>query len=182
LPWCLWPIVGCEGRREVGAKPGQPRRKRRSSSREAEGTPDGFREAVYCWTAAQGWPYCWIRSLSNCCGFFCTHKVLCYILLYSCKGVMFPVISYLWHVWEDMLCCWSISYLSERTVLLDISIALMHVRLYLRFLNHNLSFLFQEDVKPSNSKFRGLPILYGELYIYIYIYIYIYLVVYSFQF
>ena len=78
---------------------------------------------------------------------------------------MFPVISYLRHVWEDMLCS-SISYLSEGTVSLDISIALMHVRLYLRFLNHNLSFLFQEEVKPSNSKFRGLPILYGVIYIY----------------
>lgn len=58
---------------------------------------------------------------------------------------MFPVISYLWHVFGDILCFWSISYLSERTVSLDISIALMHVRLYLRFLNHILSFLFQEE-------------------------------------
>lgn len=170
MPWCLWPIVGCEGRLEVGAKTGQPRRKRSPSSREGEGTPDGFREAVHCWTATEGWPYCWIRSLSNCCGFFCTHKVHCYILLYSCRSVMFPVISYLWHVLGDMLCCWSISYLGERTVSFDIStsFAACEIQSQALFTNHNLSFLFQEAVKPSNSKFRGLPILYGILFIYIY--------------
>lgn len=168
MPWCLWPIVGCEGRLEVGAKTRQPRRKRSPSSREGEGTPDGLREAVHCWTAAEGWPYCWIRSLSSCCGFFCTHRVLCYILLYSCRGVMFPVISYLWHVCGDMLCCLSISYLGERTVSFEISTALMHVRLNLRPFSQIKAcpFFFRKLLNLQISKFRGLPILYGIIYIY----------------
>jgi hypothetical protein len=172
LPWCLWPIVGCEGRLEVGAKTRQPRRKRSPSSREGEGTPDGFREAVHCWTATEGWPYCWIRSLSNCCGFFCTHIVHCYILLYSCRGVMFPVISYLW----DMLCCWSISYLGGRTVSFDISTALMHVRFNLRPYSQIITcpFFFRRllSLQIRNS---GVYQYYMEFYLDIYIYIYIYL-------
>ncbi|XP_050363550.1 uncharacterized protein LOC126782363 isoform X2 [Argentina anserina] len=67
LPWCLWPIVGCEGR----AQPRQPRGHQSSQSRAAEGTPAGFREAIYSWTAKERWPHCWFRSLSIL-RFYCT--------------------------------------------------------------------------------------------------------------
>ncbi|XP_038881639.1 arginine/serine-rich coiled-coil protein 2 isoform X2 [Benincasa hispida] len=64
LPWCLWPIVGCEGRAEDGAPTDQPRWQRTSPGRKAKGTPDGFRKTIHCWTSKKRWSNCWIRSLS----------------------------------------------------------------------------------------------------------------------
>lgn len=85
MPWCLWPIVGCEGR----SKGGTETRERRS---EAEGTPNGFREAVHCWTAKKRWPYCWIRSLSIL-TFLRTVKTLGYSVVLLCKS----------HIYDSML-------------------------------------------------------------------------------
>ncbi|XP_016651977.1 PREDICTED: protein starmaker isoform X1 [Prunus mume] len=85
LPWCLWPIVGCEGR----SKGGTETRERRS---EAEGTPNGFREAVHCWTAKKRWPYCWIRSLSIL-TFLRTVKTPGYSVVLLCKS----------HIYDSML-------------------------------------------------------------------------------
>ncbi|XP_022931945.1 arginine/serine-rich coiled-coil protein 2-like isoform X2 [Cucurbita moschata] len=64
LPWCLWPIVGCEGRAEDGASTNQPRSQRTSPCREAKGAADGFRKAIHCWTTTKRWSNCGIRSLS----------------------------------------------------------------------------------------------------------------------
>ncbi|XP_020425049.1 arginine/serine-rich coiled-coil protein 2 isoform X1 [Prunus persica] len=85
LPWCLWPIVGCEGR----SKGGTETRERRS---EAEGTPNGFREAVHCWTAKKRWPYCWIRSL-RILTFLRTVKTPGYSVVLLCKS----------HIYDSML-------------------------------------------------------------------------------
>lgn len=131
MPWCLWPLVGCERRGEGGAETRRPRRKRSPPSREAERTSAGFGEAIYCWTPTKGWPYCGIRSLSIYYGFFCTHTVLCNILLYSCGRVMLLVILNLWHVCVDMLYCWDISDISKRLVSYDTFTTLMHVRFIL---------------------------------------------------
>nr|XP_048321523.1 arginine/serine-rich coiled-coil protein 2 isoform X2 [Ziziphus jujuba var. spinosa]XP_048321524.1 arginine/serine-rich coiled-coil protein 2 isoform X2 [Ziziphus jujuba var. spinosa] len=66
LPWCLWPIVGCEGRGESRAQTRRTRWWQRSPSREAERSTVGFGEAVHCWTPEERWSYCWTRSLSVC--------------------------------------------------------------------------------------------------------------------
>lgn len=59
MHWCLWPIVGCEGRPQGGAKIQRPK------CGEAEGTaPDGSGEAVHCGSSSERWPYSWIRSLN----------------------------------------------------------------------------------------------------------------------
>lgn len=61
LHWCLWPIVGCEGRSQGRAKI------QRSRCGEAEGAaPSGSGEAVYCRSSSKRWPYSWIRSLNIC--------------------------------------------------------------------------------------------------------------------
>ncbi len=146
MHWCLWPLVGCEGRGEGGTPSQQPRRKRAPSGREGERTSAGSREAIYCWTPTKGWPYCWIRSLSIYYGFFCTNTVLCNILLYSCGRVMFLVISYLWHVWEDMLCCWDISDLGKKMVPFDTCTTLMRVRFNLRPLSQPLRHKFYNSL------------------------------------
>ncbi|XP_019245285.1 PREDICTED: splicing regulatory glutamine/lysine-rich protein 1 isoform X1 [Nicotiana attenuata] len=80
LPWYIWPIVGCERRREDGEQTSHPRR------REAEGAPDGFGEAIYCWTSPKRWPYSWTRALRFCLNHLCTFTrpavvVLCYFAL-----------------------------------------------------------------------------------------------------
>lgn len=85
MPWCLWPIVGCERRIEVGAQPRQPRGHRSSPTRQAEGTPAGFREAVHGWTKKKRWPHCWFRSLSIL-RFFCTVKTSGYSVALLCKS------------------------------------------------------------------------------------------------
>ncbi|KAL0543917.1 hypothetical protein IC582_019022 [Cucumis melo] len=64
LPWCLWPIVGCEGRAEDGVPTDQPRWQRTSPCRKAKGAPDGFRKTIHCWTSQKRRSNCWIRSLS----------------------------------------------------------------------------------------------------------------------
>ncbi|KAJ9184998.1 hypothetical protein P3X46_004679 [Hevea brasiliensis] len=88
LPWYLWPIVGCKGRCE-----GRANRQRRwqwsSPGREAEGSPDGFREAVHCWSSTKRWPHCWIGSLSVSVRSFCTlTTILSDILLFSFARIM----------------------------------------------------------------------------------------------
>ncbi|KAF5441986.1 hypothetical protein F2P56_037058 [Juglans regia] len=144
LHWCLWPIVGCEGRLEVGAQSRRPGWGQPPSSREAERTPVGFRKAVHCRTPTKGWPYCWIRSLTIFYGFFCTRmccssKMLCNILLYSCGRVMFLVVSYLRNVWEDMLCCcWNCSDFRKRSLFCDIFTSISLFRWLLHFQLRNL--------------------------------------------
>lgn len=64
MPWCLWPIVGCEGRAEDGTPTNQPRWQRTSPCRKAKGAPDGFRKTIHCWTSKKRWSNCWVRSLS----------------------------------------------------------------------------------------------------------------------
>ncbi|KAG6595420.1 hypothetical protein SDJN03_11973, partial [Cucurbita argyrosperma subsp. sororia] len=64
LPWCLWPIVGCEGRAADGAPTNQQRWQRTSPCRKAKGAADGFRKAIHCWTPKKRWSNCGIRSLS----------------------------------------------------------------------------------------------------------------------
>ncbi|KAM6571690.1 hypothetical protein CsatA_015770 [Cannabis sativa] len=98
LPWCLWPIVGCEGRTESGSQTRKPRRWR-PSIREAKGTADGFREAIHCWAAQERWAYCWTRPLSI------NHGALRYpdlnfpiwsaVVLFSCARLMFLLTAYL---------------------------------------------------------------------------------------
>ncbi|KAK6944462.1 hypothetical protein RJ641_025564 [Dillenia turbinata] len=63
LPWYLWPIVGCEGRRKNGAQIRESRRERSYTGGEAEGTPVGFGEAVHCWSSKKRWSNCWTGSL-----------------------------------------------------------------------------------------------------------------------
>lgn len=66
MPWCLWPIVGCERRGESRAQTRRTRWWQRSPIREAERTPVGFGEAIHCWTPEERWSNCWTRSLSIC--------------------------------------------------------------------------------------------------------------------
>ncbi|KAL5745376.1 hypothetical protein ACOSP7_026522 [Xanthoceras sorbifolium] len=85
LPWCIWPIVGCEGRAEGREQTQQSRRRWSTPSREAERTPAGFGEAVHCWTSTKRWPHRWIRSLIIKSGSILTVSTMfCDILLYSC--------------------------------------------------------------------------------------------------
>ncbi|GAA0166764.1 hypothetical protein LIER_40250 [Lithospermum erythrorhizon] len=56
LLWCLWPIVGCEGRHQSREQA------RYQRCREGENSV-GFREAVHCRAATKGWSHSWIRSL-----------------------------------------------------------------------------------------------------------------------
>nr|XP_011458520.1 PREDICTED: sarcoplasmic reticulum histidine-rich calcium-binding protein isoform X2 [Fragaria vesca subsp. vesca] len=98
LPWCLWPIVGCEGGSEVGAEPQQPREHRSSQSREAEGTPAGSREAVYSWIEKKRWPHCWFRSLSIL-RFYCTVKTLGYSVLLLCHSCAYHLsVGLTWNI------------------------------------------------------------------------------------
>lgn len=98
MPWCLWPIVGCERRIEVGAQPRQPRGHRSSPTRQAEGTPAGFREAVHGWTKKKRWPHCWFRSLSIL-RFFCTVKTSGYSVVLLCKSyACYPSVGLTWNI------------------------------------------------------------------------------------
>ncbi|PIA53791.1 hypothetical protein AQUCO_00900401v1, partial [Aquilegia coerulea] len=67
LPWCLWPIVGCEGRFETGARTRQQGKQWPSSGGEAGATSARSREAIHCWTAAKRWTYCWTWSMMYVC-------------------------------------------------------------------------------------------------------------------
>ncbi|KDP29249.1 hypothetical protein JCGZ_16638 [Jatropha curcas] len=104
LPWYLWPIVGCEGRSD-GGKQARDRRWHWSiAGREAEGSPDGFREAIHCWSATKRWSHCWIRPLRACLQSFCGHKeMFCYILLCSFARIMI-VMAYFCNVIEENIC------------------------------------------------------------------------------
>ncbi|XP_004252009.1 uncharacterized protein [Solanum lycopersicum] len=83
LPWCLWPIVGCERRRANGEQTCHPR------CREAKGTSNGLREAIHCWTSPKRRSYSWTRSLRTCLEHLCILMtllvvVLCCLQLWSC--------------------------------------------------------------------------------------------------
>lgn len=67
LPWCLWPIVGCQRRYKDREQTRYPR------CREAEGAPDGLGEAIHCWTSPERWAYGRTRSLR----FFLSHRCTC---------------------------------------------------------------------------------------------------------
>ncbi|XP_057983164.1 uncharacterized protein LOC131168029 isoform X2 [Malania oleifera] len=96
LPWCLWPIVGCEGRVESGAQPQAARWWRPAPSREGEGTPAGSREAIHCWTPTKRWSHCWSWSLGIFTGSYCTCTAMfCDILLYTRVIISFLMIIYL---------------------------------------------------------------------------------------
>ncbi|XP_050232693.1 uncharacterized protein LOC126681244 isoform X1 [Mercurialis annua] len=83
LHWCLWPNVGCEGRREGRSEIQHRRWRWSSSSREAKGSPVGFREAVHCWSSTERWPHCRIRPLIVFLRLLCTRTTMfSNILLY----------------------------------------------------------------------------------------------------
>ncbi|GAV88398.1 hypothetical protein CFOL_v3_31821 [Cephalotus follicularis] len=98
LPWYLWPLVGCERRCDGGAETRQPGGQWPSSSREAEGTPVGFGEAIRCWTSKKRWSHRWIRSLSNFSGSRCLATVFCGTLFYYWAEILILVILYLCRV------------------------------------------------------------------------------------
>lgn len=60
MPWYIWPIVGCEGRGEVGEQAQQCK----WGSRKAESATAGSGEAVHCRTSSKRWPHSWVRPLS----------------------------------------------------------------------------------------------------------------------
>ena len=120
MPWCLWPIVGCEGRSESRSQTRKPRRWQPTPSREAEGTPNGFGEAIHCWAAQERWPYCWTRSLSVC------ERTLRYpwlsvpiwpsVILFSCARILSLMVIYLFTV-KHLLLSLSFSAFAEIWIL-----------------------------------------------------------------
>ncbi|KAJ0985226.1 hypothetical protein J5N97_003582 [Dioscorea zingiberensis] len=56
LPWCLWPIVGCEGRCERAEA---QRKGWKRPCRAAGAAQDRSREAVHCRASTKGWSNCW---------------------------------------------------------------------------------------------------------------------------
>lgn len=56
MPWCLWPIVGCERRCEPRAETG--RKGWRPPCRAAGAAPDRFRETVHGRASETRWPNC----------------------------------------------------------------------------------------------------------------------------
>ncbi|XP_022967757.1 arginine/serine-rich coiled-coil protein 2 isoform X2 [Cucurbita maxima] len=99
LPWCLWPLVGCEGRAEDGAPTNEPRWQRTSPCRKAKGAPDGFRKTIHCWTSKKRRSNSWIRSLSvfviSCGLFLCFDEIVMRIfcLCCCCTRVVLNVLS-----------------------------------------------------------------------------------------
>ncbi|XP_059277500.1 uncharacterized protein LOC132031522 isoform X2 [Lycium ferocissimum] len=81
LPWCLWPIVGCERRGEDREQTSHSR------CREAKGAPDGLGEAIYCWTSPKRWSYSWTRSLRFSLNHLCIFTTLVVVVL-CCFAVL----------------------------------------------------------------------------------------------
>lgn len=81
MPWYLWPIVGCERRRDNREQTSHPR------CREAKGAPSGLGEAIHCWTSPKRWSYSWIRSLRICLDHLCAFTTLVVRVL-CCFGIL----------------------------------------------------------------------------------------------
>lgn len=109
MPWCIWPIVGCEGRAESGAETRQPR------CREAEGIADGFREAIHCRSPTKRWSHCWTRSLRMYPQCLCTLTTMFIdiLLYYSWASIMSLVILYSWHDRGNMLFLFEVTELDK---------------------------------------------------------------------
>lgn len=122
MPWCLWRIVGGEGRSENRSQTRKSRWQRPSSG-ETEGTPARFREAVHCWAAEKRWPYCWTGSLSICsCKFrslFLNFLIWSLIISFTCTRIMLLVVGYFCSV-EHKLILFRFSAFTENWILRDI--------------------------------------------------------------
>ncbi|CAN1337721.1 hypothetical protein LINPERPRIM_LOCUS37721 [Linum perenne] len=85
--WYLWPIVGCEGRREGGNEDQQQQARRRWSSLGGKtGTaPDGVREAVHGRASKERWAHSWFGAVSRLCFRLSAEEALLCMLVY-CYG------------------------------------------------------------------------------------------------
>ena len=141
MPGYLWPIAGCERRRDSGAQTGQSRWQWSPSNREAAGTPAGFGEAVHCWTSTKRWSHCWIRSLSIKVGYFlCFIGMLCDNLLFSCGRTLILDFSY-YGILKKIMLCWMFQVSADDSNLLPFNIIISslsnHLTLILISLLHS---------------------------------------------
>ncbi|CAB4316654.1 unnamed protein product [Prunus armeniaca] len=103
-------LMGVKGEVKVGTET----RERRS---EAEGTPNGFREAVHCWTAKKRWPYCWIRSLSIL-TFLRTVKTPGYSVVLLCKTVLIHVPLFIYGLFYSLYSNFVLDFVRNREQIL----------------------------------------------------------------